>query len=176
MANTLDRAGLGPADFLYYPIKDALRSHRGGQKRIKRVPRINVLTLSFLDLPHVHDVRGCAPILFGSSYHVSANFMRWVAASMQPGEALLYEASQTAARSFRQWFVDMRRSVSVCWGRSHLRCSSATRAETSRLFSRRAQWGCRRGYPTHTLSGRSPRCPRSKQSGLGGNWQRQPEI
>ena len=150
MANTLDRAGLGPADFLYYPIKDALRSHRGGQKRIKRVPRINVLTLSFLDPPHVPDVRGCAPILFGSSYHVSANFMRWVAASMQPGEALLYEASQTAARSFRQWFVDMRRSVSV-FGDAVIYAARVLRVLKRAGFSRGERNGVAAEAIRHTL-------------------------
>jgi hypothetical protein len=90
-AEALDAAGLGPADYLYAPLKWRLQNRHAN--RLSRLgPLVKVARLIFkpptwpLDLRH-------ADILAASSYSVSVKFLEKIVKVFQPGEALLCDAS-----------------------------------------------------------------------------------
>ena len=97
LAEMLDSAGLGPADFLYSSLK--WRLQRPGINRYP-LPRSLLKTLwqVLTNPPMVPRGVPQASILAASSYVVSANLLRQVIADLEAGEGILFDASDVASR------------------------------------------------------------------------------
>ena len=97
LAETLDSAGLGPADYLYSSLK--WRLQRPGINRYP-LPRSLLKTLwqVLTNPPMVPRGVPHASILAASSYVVSANLLRQVIADLEAGEGILFDASDVASR------------------------------------------------------------------------------
>ena len=105
LAEMLNSAGLGPADFLYSSLK--WRLQRPGINRYP-LPRSLLKTLwqVLTNPPMVPRGVPRASILAASSYVVSANLLRQVIADLEAGEGILFDASDVASRPRAARLVD----------------------------------------------------------------------
>ena len=99
MAELLDAAGLGPADYLYMPLKWRLQrpdlKHFAYGSALRRAAKAMVSTPP----PVPHSLR-YAPILIVSTYVVSAKLFGQVAAALGPSECLFYYPGGIASQPF----------------------------------------------------------------------------
>lgn len=95
LADSLDAAGLGPADYLYAPLKWRLE-HPDATERSLRASAGRAWRL-VAEPPPVPAGAGQAAILLASSYAVSADFLRKVRQAFDPAEAVLCDASNGAS-------------------------------------------------------------------------------
>ena len=93
LAEALDAAGLGPADYLYAPLKWRLE-HADDSERPLRASAGRVWRL-LADPPPLSRCPGQAGILMASSYSVSADFLRKVLNAFDPVEVVLCDASDS---------------------------------------------------------------------------------
>lgn len=110
MAEVLDRAGLGPGDYLYWALKARLPTPRGRNVGFRQALRAG-LALVRHGRPHVPSGLTPAPILAASSYTVSAQLMRRVVSHLAPGEAVLCEVYPEARRSGVRKALDAGRAI-----------------------------------------------------------------
>jgi hypothetical protein len=96
-AETLDAAGLGPADYLYLPLK--WRLQHPDIDRTSLFSSVLKACRLVLNPPQLPVSLRHAPILAASSYFVSARFLRQVVDSLEPEQAILCDMSGAAARS-----------------------------------------------------------------------------
>ena len=89
MVETLDAAGLGPADYLYLPLK--WRLQKPDIKQFSFGPALwrSVKEALVNPLPVPRDSRP-APILIATTYLVSAKLLRQVAVTLEPAERVFY--------------------------------------------------------------------------------------
>ena len=104
LAERLDAAGFGPADYLYSPLK--WRLQHPDISRTSFLASILKAWRLVLDPPPVPRGLQHAAILAVSSYAVSARFLRQVVNSFETGEAVLCDVSSTASRSLSRRIVD----------------------------------------------------------------------
>jgi hypothetical protein len=104
LAERLDAAGFGPADYLYTPLK--WRLQHPDISRTSFLASVLKAWRLVLDPPPVPRGLEHAAILAASSYAVSARFLRQVVDSFEPGEAVLCDVSATAPRSLSRRIVD----------------------------------------------------------------------
>lgn len=97
MAEMLDAAGLGPADYLYLPLK--WRLQKPDIKRFSFGPalRRSVKEALVNSLPLPRDLRP-APILIATSYLVSAKLLRQVVGTLEPAECAFYYPDEVPAQ------------------------------------------------------------------------------
>jgi hypothetical protein len=92
IAATLDRAGLGPAEYLYSALKAAQNIRKNDRVSLGRALRKNKNLREALRRPPANPVElAPAPILVATSYSVSKKLLTRVAAAFNPGEVALYE-------------------------------------------------------------------------------------
>lgn len=89
MAETLDAAGLGPADYLYLPLKWRLQKPEIKRFSFRRALRKVVREALLNPLPVPRNLRP-APILVATSYSVSAKLFRQVVERLEPAECTFY--------------------------------------------------------------------------------------
>jgi hypothetical protein len=97
LAEILDAAGLGPADYLYAPLKWRLE-HPDVSERSLRASAGKAWRL-LAEPPPAPPATGQAAILLASSYSVSAEFLRKVREVFDPAEAVLCDVSDGAPGS-----------------------------------------------------------------------------
>jgi hypothetical protein len=97
LAETLDSAGLGPADYLYSSLKWRLQRPGINQYPLPR-SLLKTLWQVLTNPPMVPRRVAHASILAASSYVVSANLLRQVIADLEAGEGILFDASDVASR------------------------------------------------------------------------------
>ena len=103
LAERLDAAGFGPADYLYLPLK--WRLQHPDISRTSFLASILKAWRLVLDPPPVPRGLQHAAILAVSSYAVSARFLRQVVNSFETGEAVLCDVSSAASRSLSRRIV-----------------------------------------------------------------------
>jgi hypothetical protein len=102
LAERLDQAGLGPADYLYAPLKWRLQHQDAPQ-----TPLLDSVLKAWriiADPPPMRHHPGQAAILLASSYPVSAEFLKKVVETFDPAEAVFCDASDASSR--RASFAD----------------------------------------------------------------------
>lgn len=110
LAEVLDAAGLGPADYLYSSLKWRLQRPRINQYPLAG-PLLRLLWQGLTNPPMVpYEVRHAA-ILAASSYVVSANLLRQVVADLDAGEGVLFDASDVTSRTRLAKLVDSVRTL-----------------------------------------------------------------
>ena len=110
MAETLDAAGLGPADYLYLPLK--WRVQKPDVKRFAFGPSLRRAAKETLaNPPPVPRTLRQVPILIASTYMVSAKLLRQVAAVLEPSECLFYYAGDIAPRHFLSGLIGYARAL-----------------------------------------------------------------
>jgi len=97
MAETLDAAGLGPADYLYLPLKWRLQNPDIHQFSFGRTLRRLGKQALLNPLPVPRGLRS-APILVATSYSVSAKLFRQVVARLEPAECTFYDLNEVPAQ------------------------------------------------------------------------------
>jgi hypothetical protein len=104
MAETLDKAGLGPADYLYLPLKWRLQNPDVRQfsypRNLRRLAKQALLN----PLPVPPTLRP-APILVATSYSVSAKLFRQVVERLEPEECTFYDLNEVPAQSAASRFA-----------------------------------------------------------------------
>ncbi len=99
-AEALDAAGLGPADYLYAPLKWRLQNRHAN--RLSRLgPLVKVARLTSTPPTWPTDLRH-ANILAASSYSVSAKFLEQIASIFRPEEVLLCDSSAAGSAGLRR--------------------------------------------------------------------------
>jgi hypothetical protein len=139
LAEMLDAAGLGPADYLYSTLKWRLQNPQVSESSLLRSILKGCRVL--FDLPPVPGHLAHAPILVASSYSVSANLLRGVVAELGPEEAILCDASDISTRSLSRRVLDafgslraLGSALSFAWRvRSILRAAETDVVESNRI-------------------------------------------
>ncbi len=112
LAARLDAAGLGPADYLYAPLKLRLQ-HPANEQSSYLTSVVKVCRL-ILTPPPTPRRLGHAAILAASSYSVSAKFLRSVVESFEPGEAILCDVSDHSRSASRKVLDSLRALAGLC--------------------------------------------------------------
>jgi hypothetical protein len=89
MAEALDAAGFGPADYLYAPLKWRIQKPEVSSFSFQRA-LWRAVKEAMSNLPPVPRELPHAPILIASSYLVSAKLLRQVVAALEPAERVFY--------------------------------------------------------------------------------------
>ena len=112
LAARLDAAGLGPADYLYAPLKWRLQ-HPANEQSSYLASVVKICRL-ILDPPPAPRRLGRAAILAATSYSVSAKFLRSVVESFEPGEAILCDVSDHCRSASRKAVDSLRALAGFC--------------------------------------------------------------
>jgi hypothetical protein len=107
LAEMLDAAGLGPADYLYSSLKWRLQQPGINRYPLTR-PLLKLLWQWLTNPPMVPREIRHAAILAASSYVVSANLLRQVVAVLEAGEGILLDASDERSKSTCETFLTPR--------------------------------------------------------------------
>jgi hypothetical protein len=110
MAETLDAAGLGPADYLYLPLKWRLQKPDVKQSSFGPALWRSVKEALVNPLPVPRGLRP-APIVIATSYLVSAKLLRQVAATLEPAERVFYYLGDIAPQPLPSRLADYVRAV-----------------------------------------------------------------
>jgi hypothetical protein len=112
MAETLDAAGLGPADYLYLPLK--WRLQKPDIKRFSFALALQRWVKNALlnPLPVPRSLRP-APILVASSYSVSAKLFRQVVDRLEPAERTFYYLGEVPAQPLSSRLAAYARTVAA---------------------------------------------------------------
>ena len=92
LADLLDSAGLGPADYLYAPLKRLLKGPEVPEFRLGKA-LLRAWQRALRNPPSIPHSLQQAPILAASSYVNSVNLLRRVVAELKPNEAVLCDAT-----------------------------------------------------------------------------------
>jgi len=111
LAEVLDAAGLGPADYLYLPLKWQLQRLEVSQYPLRR-PLLRAIWHALSNPPLVPRELRRAAILAASSYIISANLLRQVVADLEPGEGALCDAGNVTSRLRLARLID---ALRVLW-------------------------------------------------------------
>ena len=109
MAETLDAAGFGPADYLYLPLK--WRVQKPDIKRFAFGSALRRAVKEALVNPQpIPRTLQPSPILIASTYGVSAKLFRQVVATLEPAECAFYYLGDIPPRSLASKLSDYRES------------------------------------------------------------------
>ena len=112
MAETLDAAGFGPADYLYLPLK--WRVQKPDIKRFAFGSALRRAVKEALVNPQpVPRTLQPAPILIASTYGVSAKLLRQVVATLEPAECAFYYLGDIPPQPLASKLSDYARAVAA---------------------------------------------------------------
>jgi hypothetical protein len=112
MAETLDAAGLGPADYLYLPLKWRLQKPDIKRFSFGLALQRSVKNALLNPLPVPRDLHP-APILVASSYSVSAKLFRQVVERLEPAECTFYYLGEVPAQPLSSRLAAYARAVAA---------------------------------------------------------------
>jgi hypothetical protein len=112
MAEALDAAGFGPADYLYAPLKWRVQKPEVSSFSFQRA-LWRAVKEAMSNLPPVPRELPRAPILIASSYLVSAKLLRQVAAALDPAERAFYYPGDIPPQPLQSRMEDYLRGVAA---------------------------------------------------------------